>query len=212
MHIENELVEYVSPVNQEYEEIVEEYEEEVLVLEEFLEPPVTYTADTTAAQGKPRCITLIFYNQNISICYAFTLQGTLWKPHAIYIPMSLTSAGSSSALLRFIGSVSNLPLLTICGYYYYYSHNKMMERKMVTGQGYGMGIGGCNRLCPVSTGHSLVALFSLSVSIEDCPLLWMVVRSQVIILSTCLLMGAGRLITLLSWVLALFGPTDWRRG
>ena len=25
-------------------------------------------------------------------------------------------------------------------------------------------------------------------------------------------MGAGRLIGLLSWVLALFGPTDWRRG
>jgi hypothetical protein len=29
----------------------------------------------------------------------------------------------------------------------------------VTGQGYGMGIGGCNRLCPAATGHSLVALF-----------------------------------------------------
>jgi hypothetical protein len=49
----------------------------------------------------------------------------------------------------------------------------------VTGQGYGMGIGGCNTLCPVATGHSLVALFSLSVSIEDRPLLWMVVRSQI---------------------------------
>jgi hypothetical protein len=31
MHIENELVEYVSLVDQEYEEIVEEYDEEVLV-------------------------------------------------------------------------------------------------------------------------------------------------------------------------------------
>jgi hypothetical protein len=38
---------------------------------------------------------------------------------------------------------------------------------MVTGQGFGMGIGGCNRLCPAATGHSLVALFSLSVSIKD---------------------------------------------
>jgi hypothetical protein len=56
---------------------------------------------------------------------------------------------------------------------------KMMERKIVTGQGYGMGIGGCNRLCPVATGYSLVALFSLSVSIKDRPLLWMVVRSQI---------------------------------
>jgi hypothetical protein len=33
MHIENELVEYVSPVDQEYEEIIEEYDEEVLVPE-----------------------------------------------------------------------------------------------------------------------------------------------------------------------------------
>jgi hypothetical protein len=38
---------------------------------------------------------------------------------------------------------------------------------MVTGQECSMGIGGCNRLCPAATGHSLVALFSLSVSIMD---------------------------------------------
>ena len=31
---------------------------------------------------------------------------------------------------------------------------------------------------PRPTRHSLVTLFSLSVSIDDCPLLWMVVRSQ----------------------------------
>jgi hypothetical protein len=37
---------------------------------------------------------------------------------------------------------------------------------MVTGQGFGMCIGGCNRLCPVATGYSLVALYSLSVSIK----------------------------------------------
>jgi hypothetical protein len=30
---------------------------------------------------------------------------------------------------------------------------------MVTGQGYVMGIGGCNKLCPMATGHSWVALF-----------------------------------------------------
>jgi hypothetical protein len=50
---------------------------------------------------------------------------------------------------------------------------------MVTGQGYDMGIGGCNRLCPAAIGHSLVALFFLSMSIKDRPLLWMVVRSQI---------------------------------
>jgi hypothetical protein len=30
---------------------------------------------------------------------------------------------------------------------------------MVTGQGFGMGIGGCSQLCPAATGHSWVALF-----------------------------------------------------
>jgi hypothetical protein len=60
MYIENELVEYVSPVDQEYKEIVEEYKEEVLILEEFLEPPMIDTAfDTAPAQGTPRCMTLI---------------------------------------------------------------------------------------------------------------------------------------------------------
>ena len=48
---------------------------------------------------------------------------------------------------------------------------------METGQGYGLGIGGCNKLCPAATGLSLVTLFFLFVSIEDRPLLWMVVRS-----------------------------------
>jgi hypothetical protein len=38
---------------------------------------------------------------------------------------------------------------------------------MVTGKECGMGIGGCNRLCSTTTGHSLIALFSLSVSIKD---------------------------------------------
>jgi hypothetical protein len=88
---------------------------------------------------------------------------------------------------------------------------------MGTGQRYGMGIGGCHRLCPAAIGHSLVALFSLSVSIEDRPLLWMLVRSQIccpkhilayVILSTYLLMGADMLVTLLSWVSALFRLTD----
>ena len=49
---------------------------------------------------------------------------------------------------------------------------------METRRGYGMGIGGYNELCPVAMGLSLVTLFSLSVSIEDCLLLWMVVRSH----------------------------------
>ena len=81
----------------------------------------------------------------------------------------------------------------------------MVEKKMVTGQGYGLGIGGCKRLCPTATGHSLVTLLSLSVLVKDRPL-----HKQV----TYLLSRAhtwvwvlGRLVTLLSWVLALSGPT-----
>ena len=73
--------------------------------------------------------------------------------------------------------MSNLPLLTISDYYIY-AHDKTIKgKKMETGQGYGMGYGGCDELCPVATGLSLVTLFSLSMSIEDRPLLWMVVRS-----------------------------------
>ena len=62
MHVENELAEIVTTDDHEFEEIVEEYEEKILVLEEVLEPPLTDSADTAPAQGKPRCITLIFYN------------------------------------------------------------------------------------------------------------------------------------------------------
>jgi hypothetical protein len=35
---------------------------------------------------------------------------------------------------------------------------------------------------------------------------------RLIIPSTYLLMGAGRLVTLLLWAPALSGPTDWRQG
>ena len=45
---------------QEFEEIIEEYEEEILVQEEVLEPPLTDSADTVPTQGKPRCITPYF--------------------------------------------------------------------------------------------------------------------------------------------------------
>ena len=63
---------------------------------------------------------------------------------------------------------------------------------METRQGYGMGIGGCNRLYPAVNRHSLVTLFSLSVSIEDRPLLWMVVRSQTYYPEHILAYGSGK--------------------
>ena len=87
--------------------------------------------------------------------------------------------------------MSNLPLLII-GDYYNYSHDKNDERKIETGQGYGMGIGGCDELCPVATGHILVTLFSLAVSIKDHPLLWMVVRSQTYYTKHILAYGSGK--------------------
>jgi hypothetical protein len=73
MHVENNLVEFGTADDQEYEEIVEEYQKEIFVPEEFQEPPVTDTTDLEPAQGKPPCITHIFYNHYIYMCGAFTL-------------------------------------------------------------------------------------------------------------------------------------------
>ena len=41
MHVENELVEIMTTGDHEFEEIIEEYEEEILVQEEVSEPPLT---------------------------------------------------------------------------------------------------------------------------------------------------------------------------
>jgi hypothetical protein len=57
MHVENELVEFVTAGDQEYEEIIEEYEEEVLTPEEILEPSLTDFTDTPPTQGK--CIYVV---------------------------------------------------------------------------------------------------------------------------------------------------------
>ena len=67
MHVENELVEFMTIGEQEYEEVIEEYEKEVLVQEEASEPPMTDIADNPPAQGKPWCITLILNNHWIYI-------------------------------------------------------------------------------------------------------------------------------------------------
>ena len=53
MHVENELAEIVTIEDHVFEEIIEEYEEEILVQEEVLEPPLTDSANTAPAQGKP---------------------------------------------------------------------------------------------------------------------------------------------------------------
>ena len=60
MHLDNELVEFIPMGEQEYEEIIEEYEEEILVQEGASEPLVADFVDTLPVQSKPRCITPIF--------------------------------------------------------------------------------------------------------------------------------------------------------
>ena len=59
MHIENESAEIVTTGDHEFKEIIEEYEEEILVQEEVPEPPLIDSADTAPAKGKPWCITYI---------------------------------------------------------------------------------------------------------------------------------------------------------
>jgi hypothetical protein len=70
-----------------------------------------------------------------------------------------------------------------------------------------LGSGGCNRLCPAATGLSLVTLFSYPCRLRTDVALDSRSSHRYIVLSTYLLMGAGRLVALLSWVPALSGPT-----
>ena len=59
MHVESELVEFMTEGEQEYEEVIEEYKEEILVQEGAPELPATDFVDTPPAQGKSWCITPI---------------------------------------------------------------------------------------------------------------------------------------------------------
>ena len=90
--------------------------------------------------------------------------------------MSPTSIGRVAAILRIFGSVSNLSLLTIADYYYN-SHDKMVKGKQRPSRDMVRVLVGVRGCVPRPMGHSLVTLFSLSMSVKDRPLLWMVVRS-----------------------------------
>ena len=59
MHVDHELVEFVPTDEQDYKEVIEEYEQEILMEEGALEPFGADFVDPLPAQGKPRCITLI---------------------------------------------------------------------------------------------------------------------------------------------------------
>ena len=80
-------------------------------------------------------------------------------------------------MLRIFGSVSYLPLLTI-GDYCYHSHNKMVKEKWRPGKDLVCALVGVRGCILRPTGHSLVTLFSLSVSVKDRPLHWILVMSQ----------------------------------
>ena len=59
MHVDPELVDFVPVDEQVYNEVIEEYEEEILVQEGAPEPVGADITDPSPAQGKPRCITPI---------------------------------------------------------------------------------------------------------------------------------------------------------
>ena len=59
MHVDHELVDFVPAGEQEYDEVIEEYEEEILVQEGAPEPFGADLTDPSPTQGKPRCITHI---------------------------------------------------------------------------------------------------------------------------------------------------------
>ena len=65
MHVDHELVEFMPVDEQDYEEVIEEYEEEILVQEGAPEPFGADLADPSSTQGKPRCITLILNDHRI---------------------------------------------------------------------------------------------------------------------------------------------------
>ena len=64
---------------------------------------------------------------------------------------------------------------------------------------------------PRPTGHSLVTLFSLSVSVKGRPLLWIIVRSQTYYPEHILAYGSGKACYALVMGSGSFW-TDWRRG
>ena len=79
-------MDFVTAGEQEYEEVIEEYEKDVLVQEGALELPATDFADTPLDQGKPWYITLILNDHCIYICVCVCVMciyvtDILWKLH-----------------------------------------------------------------------------------------------------------------------------------
>ena len=69
LHIGDLATDFIADVEPEYEEIIEEYEEEVLV-DGVPEAPADFSADPVQNQGKPRCITPMFQLTCYYVIYA----------------------------------------------------------------------------------------------------------------------------------------------
>ena len=74
MHVDDKLLEFMPVDERDYEEVIEEYEEEILVQEGASEPFGADFVDPPPAQGMPRCITPILNDYWIYIWCAFMLQ------------------------------------------------------------------------------------------------------------------------------------------
>jgi hypothetical protein len=59
LHIGDVAIDFMAAAEPEYEEVIEEYEEEVIV-DGVFEAPADFSADLVQNQGKLRCITPIF--------------------------------------------------------------------------------------------------------------------------------------------------------
>ena len=84
MYVDHKLVEFM-PADKQDNEVIEEYEEEILVQEGAPEPIGADFVDPPPTQGKPRCITHIFNDHWIYIWCAFTLQAFYVNYMHIYI-------------------------------------------------------------------------------------------------------------------------------
>ena len=89
MHVDHKLVEFMQVDEYDYEEVIEEYEEEILVQEGASEPVGADLTDPSPTQGKPWCITHILWSLNLyMMCIYVTC--ILWKLLA-YISLSYES-------------------------------------------------------------------------------------------------------------------------
>ena len=80
-HVDHELVDFVPVGEPEYDEVIEEYEEEIFTQEEAQEPVGADPTDPAPAQGKPRCITTILndhwiYIYNVHLRYMHVMETT----------------------------------------------------------------------------------------------------------------------------------------